>query len=596
MKRLLAILLFILSTLSISAQRDVLYTKLVNALMCVDPQTIEESQRVESYIERQFKLGNYAEVLRYSKAHLQGRMSMIDQMYFAMSEQERADVSILIEGNLIFHYILSSAVHTNNDDIMGDVYDYLLFIKQLQLRTSRQISDAIKRSGNDKLLYVYETYHGLQQQLAQSNPPAALNRAGIQELLNRSGRVLAQQSIHFFKKDEASWRNVQNWLAPSEVAIEFVRFNLFKGEIITSPRMYAAVVVTSTSNTPKLILMNSEKNLTYWQTDNPGDLYMVNKYGAALCQLVWLDILMYLNPEVKNIFFSPFGILNNMAIEALPFDKEKRMNNRYNLVRLSSTREVLAQHNIYPKKTAALYGNLSYRLANEPNQQASTTRCAVFPLPWTKQEIDSISGILSNQKYTIKTFSQKQGTEASFKSLDGKSPSILHIATHGFVNRNGQNDVMQRSGLIMAYGARTWEGKPIEPGTEDGILTAAEIAALDLSGTDIVVLSACNSALGEITSEGVWGLQRAFKQAGVQKIVMSLWQVDDEATAIFMQYLYEELMKHRQAMAAATNLDESIAQNVSNYTQILLAKAQNRMQQHPKYSSPYYWAAFIAID
>ena len=77
---------------------------------------------------------------------------------------------------------------------------------------------------------------------------------------------------------------------------------------------------------------------------------------------------------------------------------------------------------------------------------------------------------------------------------------------------------------------------------------------------------------------------------------MSLWQVDDEATAVFMQYLYEELMKHRHAMEAATNLDESIAQNVSNYTQIILAKAQNRMQQHPKYSSPYYWAGFIMLD
>jgi len=81
---------------------------------------------------------------------------------------------------------------------------------------------------------------------------------------------------------------------------------------------------------------------------------------------------------------------------------------------------------------------------------------------------------------------------------------------------------------------------------------------LDLSSTNIVVLSACNTALGEITSEGVWGLQRAFKQAGVQTIVMSLWQVDDEATSVFM--------------------------------------AQQRMCQHPKYSNPYYWAGFIMLD
>ena len=150
--------------------------------------------------------------------------------------------------------------------------------------------------------------------------------------------------------------------------------------------------------------------------------------------------------------------------------------------------------------------------------------------------------------------------------------------------------------LIMAYGARAWEYKPVEPGTEDGILTSAEIASLDLSGTDVVVLSACNSALGEITSEGVWGLQRAFKQAGVQTVVMSLWQVDDEATAVFMQYFYEALMNSRRVWAKAVAMDPEIAEHIFDYSQGALSTARHRMRQHPKFSSPYYWAAFIAVD
>ena len=148
--------------------------------------------------------------------------------------------------------------------------------------------------------------------------------------------------------------------------------------------------------------------------------------------------------------------------------------------------------------------------------------------------------------------------------------------------------------LIMAYGARAWENKPVEPGTEDGILTSAEIASLDLSGTDVVVLSACNSALGEITSEGVWGLQRAFKQAGVQTVVMSLWQVDDEATAVFMQYFYEALMNSRRVWAIA--MDPEMAEHIFDYSQGALPTARHRMRQHPKFSSPYYWASFIAVD
>ena len=181
--------------------------------------------------------------------------------------------------------------------------------------------------------------------------------------------------------------------------------------------------------------------------------------------------------------------------------------------------------------------------------------------------------ILTEKGYQIRTYTQKQGTEESFKALDGHSPSILHLSTHGFVDRPNEQDVMQRSGLILSYGARAWEGKPVLKDAEDGILTAAEIAALDLSGTDVVVLSACNTALGEITTEGVWGLQRAFKLAGVQTIVMSLWAVDDEATAVLMQYFYEELMEERRALAKAVARDAEIAEHLFDYRYLITQEA-----------------------
>lgn len=542
MKRFLLILLILVSVSSLRAQDDALSNKLVNAFLYVDDQTFNENKRVNDYIIDQFSKGNYSAVLNSANSYLQSIMRMIEQMYSKLSEQERADLTILVDGDLVFHYILSSAYITEDYSIAGDIYDYLLFVKQLLLRTTRQRKQAL---------------------------PA----------------------------DYVTWRDIQRRLGNGEAAIEFVRFNVFKGGNITSLHLYAAVVVTQTCTTPKLILMSTEKNLTYWKTDNQGDLYDVSKYGAPLSQLIWLDILTYLDKHgCTTIYFAPFGILNNIAIESLPYDRENPMSWHYNLTRLSSTRELINKHNLYPAKTAALYGNLSYRLSAEGNQLASTTRSAVSPLPWSKQEIDSISHILSDWKYSITTYSKKQGTEASFKALDGKSPSIIHTATHGFVNRKSTDDIMQRSGLILSYGARAWEGKPIEPGTEDGILTSAEITALDLSGTDIVVLSACNTALGEITSEGVWGLQRAFKLAGVRTVVMSLWQVDDEATAVFMQNFYEELMKERRTLAKAVAIDEQIAEHIFDYPHAALAAAQRRMRQHPKYSSPYYWAAFIAVD
>lgn len=540
MKRILVIVLFMVSVFDVYSQVSSLEQKLVNAFLYVDNRTFEENQRANNYIVDQFSRGNYSHVLKSANAYLQSRMRMIEQMYSVLSEQERADLTILVEGDLIFHYIFSAAYHTEDNSIMGDIYDYLLFAKQLLLRTTKQRKNTL--------------------------PPS-----------------------------NVTWRDVQKRLGNGDAAIEFVRFNVFESGEIKVLRMYAAVAMTRDSS-PILIPMATEKNLTLWVLKDPSELYSVNGYGNALCKLVWFDILNYLeSQDINNIYFALCGVLNQIAIESLPFDKESTVSYHYNLTRLSSTRELVNKHNLHPDKSAALYGDLFYRTSAETMQQA-TTRSAVGTLPYSKQEINDISLLLSGKQYHVNMLSQKQGTEASFKSLSGKSPSILHLSTHGFVNRPIEGDAMQRSGLIMAYGARAWEGKAIPKDTEDGILTAAEIATLDLSGTDIVVLSACNTALGEVTTEGVWGLQRAFKQAGAQTIVMSLWQVDDEATAVFMQYFYEALLKGRQTLAKAVSIDTEIAEHIFNYPHDAIATAQRRMRQHPKYSAPYYWAGFIMLD
>lgn len=596
MKRILSILVLMTFSFTIFAQTSSLEQKLVNAFLYVDSRTFEENQKANNYIVEQFRKGNYVGVAKQAKTYLQSRKRMIEQMYFAMSEQERADITILIEKDLVYQYILSAAVQTKDEGIVGEIYDYMLFIKQLQLRTSQQISRAIQKSNDRQLIELYEGYRSLQKQLAISNPPSSQDNEILKSLYDRAGKVLAQQGSKYLKMDDVSWRDIQNRLSDFDAAIEFVRFNMFDREMITDLRMYAAIVITKVSQYPVIIPMTTEKNLMRWMNGDHGDLYDVNRYGNALSQLVWRDILTYIDQQRQtSIFFSPVGILNNIAIEALPYSRDEAMNAHYTVTRMSTTREILTKHNLYPQNTAILYGDLFYRASMETMQQSSQTRSAVSPLPASKQEIEGIAMQLSKLQFQVKTLSQKQGTEASFKSLDGKSPSILHLSTHGFVNRNAK-DVMQRSGLVLSFGARAWEGKSIPENTEDGILTAAEIAALDLSSTNIVVLSACNTALGEITSEGVWGLQRAFKQAGVQTIVMSLWQVDDEATSVFMQYLYEALLKYRQTMETAATIDRQIAEDVALYLQLSLTEAQQRMCQHPKYSNPYYWAGFIMLD
>lgn len=187
------------------------------------------------------------------------------------------------------------------------------------------------------------------------------------------------------------------------------------------------------------------------------------------------------------------------------------------------------------------------------------------------------------------------GVEESIKNMDEHSPSIIHLATHGFYlydeehrnnktyasNRNGMSSKLQPllySGLHMSGSARVWYGEqPIE-GIDDGILTAEEISWLDLSNTKLVVLSACDSGKGAYDEvEGVVGLQKGFKKAGVQSIVMSLWRVPDQATYLLMEKFYQ-YMSEREPRHQA------------------LMKAMRDIRNMPGYSSPHNWAAFVMLD
>ena len=135
-----------------------------------------------------------------------------------------------------------------------------------------------------------------------------------------------------------------------------------------------------------------------------------------------------------------------------------------------------------------------------------------------------------------------------------------------------------RSGLILAGGNYAWQkGEPFRPWMEDGILTAYEIVPMDLSSTELVVLSACESGLGDIDgNEGVYGLQRAFKIAGVRYIIMSLWQVPDAATVELMTRFYTHLLKHHQSVRKS----------------LLQAQKEMRMDGY----DPYQWAGFVLIE
>ena len=210
----------------------------------------------------------------------------------------------------------------------------------------------------------------------------------------------------------------------------------------------------------------------------------------------------------------------------------------------------------------------------------------------TAEEVKMIKGLFDQKKITAKVFTQTVATEENLKALDGNSPQVLHIATHGFFlpqankkrqenNLSNENtytlaeDPLMRSGLILAGGNYAWSGKAPIAGVEDGVVTAYEISQLNLSNTELVVLSACETALGDVIgSEGVFGLQRAFKMAGVKKLIVSLWQVPDKETAELMTAFYTYWIQGK-------TIEESFCQALAD--------------MRKKYS-PFYWAAFVLVE
>ena len=550
----------------------------------------------EEPLAKYFKSKQYKKVLPCVKSYLETLKEYFTYSYLSISEEDRYNMSEYVDKNINWQYILSSVYYTKDFSANGEIYDYILFTKQLQLRTAKQIENAIKNSNDSELLKNYEEYKKIKKQLALSNPPATLNRDSLQERFTNLGRVLSMSVGHLIEKDNVSWKDIQKTLSYGTAAVEFFEFHLMKGEKMVDMDVYAALIITPTCEAPIFKVLNTKNNLNYFDVDieKQSDLYDVNKYGAAMSQLFWRDLLFYFSDnDISTIYFSPSGILNTLAIESLPYSPETPVMYHFNLYRLSSTRDLVAEHKINSSNTAVLYGDLSYRLSYETMEAKGKTRSAIDPLPETKKEIESIKNLLENndnKSYRVTSYSKENGTEESVSEIG--SPSILHFATHGFVKESEDESIMSQTGLVLSFGARAWEGREIPPGAEDGILTSAEIENLDLSSTDIVILSACNTALGEVTTEGVWGLQRAFKKAGVSTVIMSLWQIDDAATAVFMEYFYEELVSRRDAYEHYTTYGPL----AYYYAHEALQSAQMRMLKDPKYSDPYYWAPFIVIN
>lgn len=492
-----------------------------------------------------------------------------------------------------------------DSELTETCYNALLFSKSLLLETEKSVVDIIRKEGTDDDIANYRNLLAVNNRLLVLRNNYEYNKLEIDSLTIQQ-RELEQQLSHKCQSYneyetylDINYEKVRNSLTNHEVVVDFSDY-----QTEDSVRQYATYIYDKDKSHPLLVkcfdqqqldsLLDGMQNFT---------LYNYEQLQDRASKLIWNPIEASI-AKGSTVYYIPSGVMHGIALEALPLSDGTTLGQHYDFVRLTSAREIVnAHHSSKINRTATLYGGLQYSLdpqkmeeeskAYEKSDLAGLVRSeygvsGFKDLRNTKDEVKKIEKTLVDNGFSVKAYLGSKGNAESFVALDGKSPSIVHIATHGFYYTpdeakdkdflRGYTDAMSLSGLVFAGGNAAWLGKMNVDGVLGGVLTAKDIANLDFKGTDLLVLSACKTGQGKVTAEGVFGLQRAFKKAGVGTIIMSLWNVDDKVTSEFMVAFYEQLTDK------ANNWNKRKA---FEQTKEIIRK------EHP---DPYYWAAFVMLD
>ena len=548
---------------------------------------------------------------------LQSRQLFITKALTWQSEQELLSTSsFFIDG---FSRILTTQYFNNRLFLPYISYNNSLFFKGFLLNTAAAIKN--HALSDPRTCETWQRLATVQRQLSDeyTKPINDRDSSTIVQLelkANICEKKLAQSVDGFSNAFRiVTWNDVKQKLHAEEAAIEFVKFNkVFP--LPTDSNFYAALILRSNWDQPRFVPLFEERELSQLLDCKGLDINECLSKTFATSKTSSLDnlIIQPLEPHlkgVKTLIFSPTGQLHMINLGAIRFGTDSIFSQKYHLIQLGSTRQLIDRDSIYAdntQSTAYLFGGVQYEMDSTAisNANAKLDTVVAFAtrgsselqfsvadttmqskgfnyLQGTAEEISNIQTIIQKQGILVKSFSGFEATEEAFKliGLNSKPPRILHLATHGFFfpdpkNKNeGQsmrNDEpafkmsdhpMIRSGLILAGGNQAWKtGNPLRPDMEDGILTAYEISQSNLRGTELVVLSACQTGLGDIQSnEGVYGLQRAFKIAGARYLIMSLWSVPDQATQEFMTLFYQKWLTENLALPEAFETTQSMMRN-----------------------------------
>ncbi|HEX5171264.1 MAG TPA: CHAT domain-containing tetratricopeptide repeat protein [Cyclobacteriaceae bacterium] len=536
---------------------------------------------------------NYKASKRMIEESLGNYEQFIQDYFPALSEREKAKYWNTIKGDFEFYNTLAFSNLDDFKDLTGKIYNYQLLTKALLLSSSIKIRERIMNSTDEALKEKYKEWVDKKERLtlALSMTPEQLMEneiepATLQQEVERLEKDLSERSEDFgqtYEKAPVRFDMVAKSLNENEVAIEMVRYRYFD-HVFTDSIIYAALYLKKDFSRPKAIIFKDGRKMEtryfkYYRNAITGlipDKVSYDVFWAPIYREIGL---------ASSIYLSGDGVYNQINLEAIPTPDGRYVIDNSNIILVSNTRDLYFNKRksklSSPENTASMFGNPTFYLT-------ASADATITALPGTEKEVAQLQYMLKQKGWNTTEFVEGAASEEQVKELN--SPKIFHIATHGLYKPSEEmtlaeeiqgNEAMltqnplMRTGLLLKGAGDLLSKTDFNYNMDNGILTAYEAMSLNLDKTDLVVLSACETGLGDVEQgEGVYGLQRAFLVAGAKVLIMSMFKVDDEATQKLMLKFYQKWLNSNKLRQSFTD-----------------AKKELRNE----YPEPIYWGAFMMI-
>lgn len=528
--------------------------------------------------------------------------SSVDRVFSFSSEKEKEKYLKTIQQyyDLYNYYVFS---HFENEELIANkLFEQSLFRKGILFKSSVQLRNAIINNGDEELMDKYYQWQAVQKQISQGI--GFNDESQMVELEGRSNQLekeLYQRARLNNMAKELIVSDLSSHLNENQAVIDFIRYY----DPTVKDHFFGCLLFIANKQ-PVFKELCKERDILNELGEVAGNNkpYIDKLYGNGnthndrLFKLIWEPIHQELE-AVQEVIISPTGILHKLSFDAIGRESEQLLGDRCNIRYMADLTKVANINNNIALQKIGLFGGVQY------STEKATTEYWPY-LPGTKIEVDNIESILKSV-YRVDKYLGLNASETNFKNQAPRY-DVLHIATHGFffpdqqtlaTTMSDKTEVVEdvqfrstrqkagltmfsensnpliRSGIALAK-ANDLSNPDRYYASEDGVLTAFEVSQMNLSQNKLVVLSACETGVGEIRgNEGVYGLERAFKMQGVPFLIISLWQVPDNETKEFMSLFYEYLVTENLTINAA------------------FKRAQHQMRK--KYP-PYFWAAFKLVE